>query len=285
MNVKTDICKTFNAHAAEYEQAAKMQRVIGECMFERLQYLKIAPRYILDLGCGPGTFTIQLKKQYPNAQIVGLDLAYAMIQQAKAKQGWWKKTLLVNGDMTAMPFPTGLFDLVFSNQVIHWSESMPTVMREINRVMNVNGCLMFTTLGPDTFCELRQAWASVDRHAHTNLFIDMHDIGDILLAEHFNAPVMDMDKLTAHYSTLPGLLRALKAQGVRNINAARNPGLTGRNSWRNFEQSFSAYRTEQGHFPLTYEVVFGHAWKGGQRRMDKGTETLISVADLRKNLA
>ena len=282
MNVKTEICKTFNARAAQYEQAAKVQYEIGERLFERLQYLKIKPKYILDLGCGPGYFSQQLKKYYPKAHVVGCDLAYGMLKQAKTKQGWRKKWALVNGDMAAMPFATGLFDLVFANQVIHWSQPIASVMSELNRVMNAQGCLMFSTLGPDTFCELRQSWATIDNHAHANDFIDMHDIGDSLLAEHFLDPVVDMEVLTAHYSTLPQLLHALKAQGVRNINPARNPGLTGKQSWRRFEQAIAAFCTEQGKYPLTYEVVYGHAWKGEQRRTDKGLETMIPVSQLRK---
>ncbi len=281
MNVKTEICKAFNDHAAQYEQAAKIQHEIGERLFERLHYLKIKPRYILDLGCGPGSFSHRLKKYYPDANIIGFDLAFCMLQQAKTKQRWWQTWPLVNGDMAAMPFASGLFDLVFANQVIHWSQSLSDMMHELSRVMNTDGCLMFSTLGPDTFLELRRAWAAIDQHAHTNDFIDMHDIGDSLLAAHFLDPVVDMEVLTAHYSSLPQLLQALKAQGVRNINAVRNPGLTGKKAWRRFEQAAAAFCTEQGKFPLTYEVVYGHAWKGALHQVDKGTETMISVEQLR----
>ncbi len=283
MNVKNEICKAFNDHAAQYEQAAKIQREIGGRLFERLDYIKIKPQFILDLGCGPGSFSLQLKKYYPKARIIGFDVAFDMLLRARDKQSWRKKWSLVNGDMTMMPFESGLFDLVFANQVIHWSPSLPCVLGELNRVMNKQGCLMFSTLGPDTFYELRQAWATIDNYAHANDFIDMHDLGDSMLAEHFLDPVIDMEKLTAHYETLPQLLQALKAQGVRNVNPLRRSGLTGRTSWRGFEQAISAFCTEQGKFPLTYEVVYGHAWKGDQRRMDKGTETTISVEQLRKN--
>ena len=281
MNVNTEICKTFNTHAQQYEQEAKIQYEIGERLFDRLQYLKIKPRYILDLGCGPGMFSKRLKKHNPQAQIVGLDLAFLMLRQARIKQNWLNKWSLVTGDMCHLPFAEGVFDLVFANQVIHWSPSLPHVMSELNRVMNVNGCLMFSTLGPDTFCEIRQAWVGVNTYAHTNDFIDMHDIGDILLSQHFLDPVVDMERISAHYSTLPQLLRALKSQGVRNINGKRNRGLTGRQSWRHFEENFSLFRTEQGKLPLTYEVVYGHAWKGQQRCLDRGTETVIPVAQLR----
>lgn len=282
MNSKIEICNAFNSHAAEYEQAAKVQHEIGMRLFERLQYLKIKPRFVLDLGCGPGIFSKQLKKYFPQAQIIGLDLAYAMLSSAKARQHWWKKWPLVNADMTAMPFPAGLFDLVFANQVLHWSQPLSAVITELNRVMNAEGCLMFSTLGPDTFQELRSAWATADSHAHANDFADMHDIGDSLLAEHFLDPVVDMEMLTAHYASLPELLRSLKSQGVRNINPARNPGLTGKASWRHFEEEIASYRTEHGKFPLTYEVIYGHAWKGEQRRIKGGTETMIPVSSLRK---
>lgn len=284
MNEKNDICNAFNAHASEYQQFAKVQREIGDRLFERLHYLKIKPRLVLDLGCGPGTFSQRLKKHYPQAQVVGLDLAYAMLKQAKSNQGWLNKWGLVNADMTALPFSPGLFDLVFANQVIHWSNPLSAVMSEINRVMSPGGCLMFSTLGPDTFLELRQAFLTADEHAHVNDFPDMHDVGDCLLAEYFLDPVVDMEMLTAHYPSLSKLLRALKSQGVRNINPGRNSGLTGKTSWKRFEQAMSTFATYDGKFPLTYEVVYGHAWKGTQRRTDKGVETLISVSDLKASI-
>ena len=158
MTLKTEIYNSFNARAVDYERAAIVQKEIGERLVERLDYLKIKPRYVLDLGCGPGYFSQQLKKRYPMAEIVGLDLAFMMLQQAKKNQPWFKKYSLVHADMMSMPFPSGLFDLVFANQAIHWASPMANVMREINRVMNQDGCFMFSTLGPDTFCELRNAW-------------------------------------------------------------------------------------------------------------------------------
>ncbi len=284
MNQKTEIGNAFNAHAADYAKAAKVQHEIGERLFERLHYLKIKPRYILDTGCGPGVFSQRLKKLYPQAQIIGLDLAYAMLSHAKARQSWRQKWGLVNADMMALPFPDGLFDLVFANQVIHWGNPLSDVMGEINRVMNPGGCLMFSTLGPDTFCELRRAFAMTDQHAHVNDFPDMHDVGDCLMAGYFLDPVMDMEMLTAHYASLPALLQALKSQGVRNINPLRNPGLTGKHAWKRFEQAMLQSSTPEGKFPLTYEVVYGHAWKGAQRRTGQGVETLVSVEALKATL-
>ncbi|GGI86031.1 malonyl-ACP O-methyltransferase BioC [Legionella impletisoli] len=284
MNRKTEICNSFNKQAKQYERAAKIQIEIGNRLFERLDYLKINPRFILDLGCGTGLFTQKLKKQYPHAKLVGLDFAEAMLQEAKTKQGWRRKWSLVNGDMAKLPFATGVFDLVFANQVLHWSSPLGKALKEISRVMNVNGCLMFTTLGPDTFMELRHAWEQVDHFSHVNDFVDMHDLGDALMQQHYLDPVVDMEMLTVHFKTLEDLLYSLKSQGVRNIHSNRNKGLTGKQRLKKFKEAYCNLRTENDRYPLTYEVVYGHAWKGAIRQTNHGTETVISIEQLKRTL-
>ncbi|MCH9716536.1 MAG: methyltransferase domain-containing protein, partial [Gammaproteobacteria bacterium] len=180
-------------------------------------------------------------------------------------------------------FKENSFDFIFSNQALHWGD-MAIIFNEIARVISPGGLFLFSTLGPDTFKELRMAWQEVDQAAHTNNFVDMHDIGDILLGERFLDPVVDMDKLSVHYGSLQALLRSLRQQGVRNMNTKRNPGLTGRHAWAAFEASVQQHQTETGKYPLTYEVVYGHAWKGEQRVTSAGVESSISVSDLRRTL-
>lgn len=282
MTVHNEISKAFNKYAAHYEDAAKVQLEIGSRLIERLQYLKITPQRILDLGCGPGSFSRELKVLFPKAQVIGLDLAEAMLLEAQKKQGWRRKWSLVAADMLSMPFATGCFDLVFANQVVHWGSSLNAVFRELNRVMSVDACLMFTSLGPDTFKELRHSWSGANQFAHTNEFTDMHDIGDSLLGERFLDPVMDMELLTVHYKTLPHLLNSLKNQGVKNIHEQRNKGLTGKNSWKQFEKNYVTLQTTEGKYPLTYEIVYGHAWKGAQHAIESGTETWIPVSQIKR---
>lgn len=281
MNLNTEICKSFNAKAHGYEQAAKVQREIGERLFERLGYLKMQPQYVLDLGCGPGQFSQRLKKRYPKATIVGIDLAKQMLEMAQKKQGILHKWPLVQCHMANLPFASGTFDLIFANQVVHWASSLPLLWRELNRVMRQDGCLMFSTLGPDTFVELRQ----LNSHAHVNAFADMHDIGDDLLSEQFLDPVVDMERLTAHFDSATSLFSSLKEQGVKNINPLRHGGLTGKSYWKKFIQSIESLQTPQGKIPLTYEVIYGQAWKGANRCIDSGTETFISVSQLRESFS
>lgn len=292
MAVNIEIRNAFNAHASEYERASKIQNAIGERMLERLQYIKHKPRYILDLGCGVGRFTGFLKTLYPEAVIVGLDVAYLMLQQAKthnvvgavlhAQEESNKGFFLVNGDMQALPFADNVFDLVFANQVVHWGQSIGQVFAELSRVMNIGGCLMFSSLGPDTFIELKQAFAVVDNYAHVNEFMDLHDVGDNLLAARFLDPVMDMEIITAHYASVDKLLKSLQSQGVRNIHSKRRQSLTGKSAWQQFTVALQGLALPSGKIPLTYEVVYGHAWKGAQRQLEDGIETMISVDVLRR---
>ncbi len=278
MSFSKEICNAFHQCAANYEASPVPQRAIGTQLFERLSYLKIEPQYVLDLGCGTGLLTKQLKQYYPKAVVVGVDLAHAMLCEAKANQGWRAYPTWLRADMHALPFSKGVFDLVVSNQVFHWSSDCPVLMREVNRIMNPGGCLMFSTLGPDTFQELRQP---DEKYTHVNDFLDMHDVGDILLSEQFLDPVVDMEQLVLRYKSWPDLLRSLKNQGDRNIHPKRNQGLTGRQAWAAFEAKVKKTRTPEGKYPLTYEVLYGHAWKGEPRQTTQGIETSIPVSMLR----
>lgn len=282
MKFNEQICKSFSRQATNYENSAFVQREIGERMFERLTYLTMQPTYILDLGCGTGFFSEKLQSYYPSAYIVSLDLSLPMLHQAHSKRTASSQWGLTQGDFMSLPFEEAVFDLVFANQVIHWADDYEVLFKEIHRVLRPEGCFFFSTLGPDTFMELNQAWGNADHFAHTNAFVDMHLIGDELLKQHFLDPVMDREDLCLHYDSVSQLLRNLKAQGVRNMNPARNAGLTSPRVLESFKQAYKAMLTPDGHVPLSYEVIQGHAWKGQVHTGKNGTEVLFSIDKLKR---
>lgn len=284
MNTNDKICNAFNASASHYEKVAQIQHEIGKRLFERLFLLKTQPKYILDIGCGPGSFTTKLKDIYPKAQIVGLDLAFFMLKNGHKKQYWRKKWYPINADMHKLPFANFQFDLIFSNQALHWTLDFASLMEELYRVLAKNGCLMFSTLGPDTFQEINKAFNQVDDYKHVNVFLDMHDIGDILVAKKFLDPVIDMDMITAHYASAKDLFKSIKAQGVVNINPHRNKALTGKGSWNKLLFAMQQFMTNDKQFPLTYEVVYGHAWKGENISSSRDGKVVFSVADLKASM-
>ncbi len=174
--------RAFERAAATYDAAAALQNEVGSRLVERLDFIRMQPRRILDLGAGTGVFTRVLGRRYRRADVTALDIAPAMLQQARARGGWWRRApRCVCGDAEALPFADASFDFIFSNLMLQWCVDLPAALRELRRVLAPGGLLMFTTLGPDTLGELRASWSAVDGYTHVNPFIDMHDVGDALL--------------------------------------------------------------------------------------------------------
>jgi malonyl-CoA O-methyltransferase len=120
---------------------------------------------------------------------------------------------------------------------------------------------MFSSLGPDTLRELREI---LPAHAgeRVHRFIDMHDLGDALIAAGFEDPVMDMEMVTLTYGKLDELFADLRANAANNAALTRARGLCGRTAW---EQARARYeqRRREGRLPVTVEIIQGHAWKTG----------------------
>jgi len=278
--------RAFARAAASYDAAAVLQREVSARLAQRLDYVRLAPGRVLDAGCGTGEAVGELAARFPAARIVALDLALPMLEaaRARAKSG---RTLLrrllqpvlpgtgpgmpafVCGDLAALPLAGVAFDLVWSNLALQWINDLPRAFAEVRRVLRVGGLFSFTTLGPDTLKELRAAFARVDGYTHTNRFVDMHDIGDALVQAGFADPVMDMEQLTLTYGAPDALLRELKALGATNATRGRPRGLTGLARWRRLLEALERLRSD-GRIPATFEVVYGHAWKGEPRRTAEG---------------
>jgi malonyl-CoA O-methyltransferase len=259
--------RSFDRAAETYDAAAELQREIGNRLLERLDYIKLSPARVLDLGSGTGYVTRPLRERYPDADIVSLDLAPAMLAHAKAAH---TPSLLarllkparltwVCADGEALPFAADSMDLVFSNLALQWCDPV-RIFAEARRVLRPGGLLMFSTFGPDTLKELRAAFETVDGLPHVNQFVDMHDLGDDLVRVRFGDPVMDMEHLTLTYTELQPLLRELKDIGAHNVLPGRSRGLMGKSRWAKLRGAYESFRTD-GRLPASYEVVYGHAWR------------------------
>lgn len=250
--------RAFARAAPAYERVAWLQREVGDRLLARLDVIKLVPAKILDLGCGSGFCTRALRKRYRKAEVIGLDIAPAMLREARRRDGWLRHSRWVGGDAERLPFTTGSFDMVISNFSLQWCDP-DRVFQEVARVLRPGGLFMFTSFGPDTLRELRQAWAAVDGAPHVHGFIDMHDLGDALVRAHLAEPVMDVDRLTLTYADVMSLLRELKGLGAHNVAHDRPRALTGKGRFARFRAAYEA-QARDGRIPATYEVVYGQAW-------------------------
>lgn len=273
---KQAIAESFSKAASHYDDFAFIQREIGERLFERLSYMKLSPQHILDVGCGTGYFTRALKKKYAKAKVSGVDIAEGMIQVAVNSNGWFNKCHYQCADMDALPFDDNSIDLLFSNLAIQWSSDTQQTFAEFSRVIKPGGLIIFTTLGPDTLIELKQAWQAVDRGVHVNEFIDMHDVGDDMMRAGISQPVMDMEKLVFKYDTVRAIFQDLKGIGAHNINQGRPGGLMSKGKWQAMLSHYQTFQSDDQQFPATYEVIYGHGW--GQETKTEKTGDVYKVS-------
>ena len=281
---KRQVRRSFERAAAGYDAVAALQDEVCRRMLGRLEYIKVEPATILDAGTGTGNAIPGLGARYPEARILALDLAHGMALRASARRarpalstvaGW--RALLgarggvaaVCGDIEALPVKAACVDLAWSNLALQWVNEPARAFGEFHRALKPGGLLMFSTFGPDTLKELRAAYRAADARAHVNRFIDMHDIGDMLIAAGFADPVMDMEYLTVTYAEVRDLMRDLKALGAHNVARGRPGGLSGKSALALVVRAYEAHRKD-GRLPATFEVVYGHAWKPAPRTSPTG---------------
>jgi malonyl-CoA O-methyltransferase len=272
---RAHIRRAFGRAAASYAAHAALQAEVATRLQERLDSADdFQPQRILDVGCGPGDGSVALHVRYPQADVIALDLALPMATKAnEAMAAESSSSLLacVCADAQALPLADASIDLVHSSLCLQWCEDPGLALAEFRRVLRPGGLLLFSTFGPDTLKELRAAFAAVDRTPHVSRFIDMHDIGDALLASGFRDPVLERDDFTLTYADARTLMRELRAIGATNADAQRQRTLTGKTHLANVFGAYEAFRRD-GVLPATYEVVYAaaRAPEPGQPRREAG---------------
>ena len=265
--------RAFSRSAASYEAAARLQHAVEARLLESLDYLddpalaRAPPRRVLDLGCGTGRASRAMQARWPKAEVVSLDLALPMLREGRATarpSGWLanpfaRRPLPVCADARALPLADASVDVLFSNLCLQWVEDLDAVLAGFRRVLKPHGLLLFSTFGPATLWELREAFARADALPHVSPFADIAGVGDALVRAGFHQPVLDREDERTHYPDLPALMRELRAIGATNALASRRHTLTGRTRFRVAAEAYEAQREAHG-LPASWEILSAMAW-------------------------
>jgi len=294
-----EVRRAFDHAAASYDAHAVLQREVCDRLLERLDFISLQPGRVLDVGTGTGYGMAHLRARYADAELCALDIAPAMLAAARARlpQSTWaqralarlaaspsRATHLLCADMERLPLAPNSMNLVWSSLALQWAHDLEATLKGFHQALAPGGLLMFATFGPDTLKELRAAFSAVDDAPHVNRFIDLHDIGDMLIHAGFASPVMEMEMLTLTYADLKALMRDLKGIGAHNAAAERRRGLLGKSAWARLEQAYEAHRLE-GRLPATFEVIYGHAWVGDKTRREDGRQVIqFAIGERRRKL-
>jgi len=264
----------FDRASAGYEASAVLQARVGRELLSRLEPFGFQPAVVLDLGCGTGWLSGELKQRYRRASVLALDVAPGMLREAARHQRLFRHFARVCGDALHLPLANSSVDLVFSSLMLQWCEPLGRALSEVRRILKPGGFFCFSTLGPDTLAELRAAWSAADEFSHVNRFIDMHDVGEALVRAGLGEPVLDVEREQLGYRDVISLMRELKSIGAHNVTHGRPRGLTGRSRLARLQAAYEPLRRD-GALPATYEVVYGVAW-GTEGRSQRPEEVLIS---------
>ncbi len=267
----------FSGAVKNYDKHAELQREVGRRLLAHLEFTKINPENILDIGCGTGFFTRLLAGKYKKAHIHATDISESMVCHTKAQHPkrlpWQRKYHHSVGDAIALPFKDASFDLVTSNLTIQWVPEAQAMMKEMRRVLKPGGLMLFSTFGRRTLVELKQTLAHVSpEHTSSVLpFADVMSLGNSLGECAVEGLVTDADLFTLTYPNALSLMQELKGLGASSkAIKGRSGGLYGRALLRHIEAYYTEhFQHDNGKVYATFEALYAQAWHKDYSYKDK----------------
>ncbi len=268
---------------------------VGSRMEQRLQWIKMRPASWADWDPLRGGHKAHqaIRGRYREATLFGIDPAAPAGRLAVAPQAgipaapWWNPSRWWGASAVKVPpsIPARGVDLLWANMALHNAADPQALIAGWHKAVAVDGFLMFSCLGPDSLCELRRMYAQLGWPAAGHELTDMHDWGDMLVHAGFAEPVMDMERLVLSYNEPEALLLELRGLG-RNFHPARHQSLRGA-GWRARLKDEMRTRlprdAQSGRMTLTFEIIYGHAFKPAPR-LRVTPETTLSMDEMRRAL-
>ena len=251
---KSQVGAAFDRAAHAYDALATFQQQVCERLAATLP--QVTPQRILDGGCGTGFGASLLRQRWPDALVVGCDLALEMARKTGARG-----VTPVCGDLERLPFADASFDLVWSSLALQWCRPA-LVYAELQRVLAPGGLLVFATLGPGTLHELEDAFAGIDTHRRVLPFAPDSQIEAALVAAGFGHFKLTSEPWVTRHADFKSLLATIRGIGANQIGANRRQGMMGKTAWKTAQARYEALRGADGLLPATYVVVRGWASKG-----------------------
>ena len=261
---------------------------VARRMAERLQWIAKPPASWVHWAPVQGGMQGhgQVEVVFPNSERFVQDALVESTQEAikLVAKPWWSPARWRSAGLRA-DVPASGVGMVWANMALHMEADPMALLQRWLALLQVDGFLMFSCLGPDTLRELRALYAAHGWGDPSHAFTDMHDWGDMLVQAGFAEPVMDMERITLSFETPQRALQELRGLG-RNLHAGRAAGLRTRRWLQSLQGAMAAEladANDAGRIKLTFEVVYGHAFKPVPR-MPVRDSTQISLAQMRNAL-
>lgn len=248
-------------------------------MGERLRWIKRQPEQVLDWSGASGSCHALLVETYPRAQL--MQVVDVGVSAEPPAAPWWRRWPRGGPQRVAADaVPAAAAALVWSNMRLHFAPDPLPLLRDWRRALAPDGFLMFSTLGPGSLGLLRELYQAEGWGVAHAPFVDMHDLGDMLVETGFAEPVMDQETLTLTYASPEALLNELRGLGA-NLAPQRFGGLRTRR-WRNALHTRLAQQADEGgRLSLSFELVYGHAFRAADAGPRVEAQTQIGLDDMK----
>lgn len=244
---KQAVADAFSRAAGHYENAAQLQRDVGEHLLSMVaEQHQSAGNRVLDAGCGTGYFSRRWRDM--GKQVMALDLSQGMLDVASALNS---AASYIPGDIERLPLADQSVDICYSNLAVQWCNALPRALEEMHRVTRIGGLVVFSTLAEGSLGELAAAWMKVDGRRHVNQFLTPDKIAEACAPYRHD---VQFSQQTLLFPDVMSLMRSLKGIGATHIKNGRLGGLGGRERLAKLEKH---YARQDGMLPLTYKLVYG----------------------------
>lgn len=260
---------------------------VARRMAERLPLIRLQPTCVLDWCAQLGGSRAWLQQTYPKARVVAVEPAPAQRDATQRRlnvslaPAWWspRRRQAAPEVLLADQVPAGLGQLLWANMVLHGSSNPLATLQRWHQATAVDGFVMFSTLGPGSLDGLRALYARQGWPPPHAPFVDMHDLGDMLVAAGFADPVMDQETVQLHWADGGALLAELRGLGG-NVHPQRHPGLRTPRWQQRLLRVLPELALQDSRPALNFEIVYGHAFKPAPRPRVAALTTL-SVDEFR----
>jgi malonyl-CoA O-methyltransferase len=254
---KIAVANSFSKAASHYDQFAQLQRDIGNKLFSSLATTQTGN--CLDLGCGTGYFSEKLLNEAPIKSLICFDLSAGMLNFLQNNRNL--AVCCVQGDMDLLPFADNQFSSIFSNLAMQWSSDLNQTLMQLKRILASGGELNFSTLLAGSLKELSDAWLTVDQEPHTNTFLTLANIQEMLANVGFSEVTIKTETITLYYKNVLEVMRDLKGIGANQVHRHKQHKLQGRSLINKLEEGYAPYKTTSDLLPLSYQVCYIKALK------------------------
>lgn len=259
------------------EQTPWLHTEVARRMAERLPLILRVPERVLDWSGDAQAIAPVLRSACPKAQLIQV-VEYGAPQPEAPS--WWRR--LTRSDLSrphsvaADLAATAQAQLLWSNMRLHFEPDPSLLLAAWRAALAPDGFVMYSTLGPGSLRLLRDLYARMGWGIPHAPFVDMHDLGDMMVEAGFADPVMDQESLYLTYRTPEALLAELHTLGA-NLDPGRFNGLRTPRWHAKLLSALKETAAPDGRIGVEFELVYGHAFRAPDRGPAVTEQTAIGL--------